>query len=49
MRQSLKEKHKAFRLKDWESLKLANRKIKNEVFKAKLKFKSKLESEYPYT
>ncbi len=30
----------------WESLKLANRKIKNEVFKAKLKFKSKLGSEF---
>lgn len=41
-----KQKHKAFRLKDWESLKLANRKIKSEVFKTKMKFKDKLESEF---
>lgn len=46
LRQSLKEKHKAFRLKNWEGLKLANRKIKNEVYRAKLKFKDKLESEF---
>lgn len=30
IRQSLKEKHTAFRLKEWERLKLANRKIKND-------------------
>lgn len=46
IRQSLQEKHKVFRLKDWESLKLANRKMKNEIFKAKLKFKDQLQSEF---
>ncbi len=41
-----KRKHEAFRLNNWEGLKLASRKIKNEVCRAKLKFKDKLESEF---
>lgn len=43
IKQSLKEKHKSFRHKDWASLKATNRNIRNEVFKAKLDYKNKLE------
>ena len=42
IKQSLKEKHKSFRHKDWASLKATNRNIRNEVFKAKLDYKNKL-------
>jgi len=33
IKQNLKEKHKAFRLKDWASLKMANRNIKMKCLK----------------
>ncbi|KAK0139949.1 hypothetical protein N1851_023110 [Merluccius polli] len=46
IKQSLKEKHKSFRHKDWASLKATNRNIRNEVFKAKLDYKNKLETEF---
>lgn len=46
IKQCLKEKHQAFKSKDWVSLKMANRNIRNEIFKAKLKYKNKLESEF---
>ncbi len=42
----LKEKHKAFREKNWVNLKLANCNIKNEVLRAKLKYKDRLENEF---
>ena len=42
----MKEKHKSFRQKDWVSLKAAQRNIRNAVFKAKLDYKNKLETEF---
>lgn len=38
IRNSLKQKHKAFRQKDWTALKLVNRTLKNEFLKAKHKY-----------
>ena len=46
LRKSLKEKHRAFKLKDWVALSAANRAVKNEVFKAKLQYKNKLEQKF---
>ena len=46
IKQSLKEKHKSFRHKDWAGLEAANRDLRNEVLKAKLDYKNKLETEF---
>lgn len=46
LRNSLKETHAAFKLNDWAGLKMLNRKVKNEVLKAELKNKNKLEAEF---
>jgi len=45
IKQCLKEKHEAFREKNWVSLNMANRNIKNEIFRGKLKYKERLENE----
>ncbi|XP_031153066.1 uncharacterized protein LOC116048234 [Sander lucioperca] len=45
IKHALKEKQKAFKQKDWASLKLLNRQTKNDIIKAKMKFKDKLERE----
>lgn len=42
LKQSLREKQKSFRHKDWASLKVAERSLKNEVLKAKLNYKNKV-------
>ncbi len=43
---SLREKHKVFQRKDWTTLNLLNRQIKNDIIKAKLKYKDWLEQEF---
>lgn len=43
---SLRGKQKAFQQKDWVSLKIKTREIKTEIFKAKLRYKEKLEQQF---
>ncbi len=43
---SFKKKQLAFQQQDWVSLKLITRQIENEIYKAKLRYKEKLELEF---
>ncbi|CAK6977839.1 RNA-directed DNA polymerase from mobile element jockey [Scomber scombrus] len=43
---SLREKQNAFPQQDWTSLKSITQQIKNDIFKAKLRYKEKLEQEF---
>lgn len=46
IKHSLKEKRKAFKNKDWATLKTINRQIKNDIIRAKMEYKNKLEQEF---
>lgn len=46
IKQKLAEKHKIFQCKDWLSLKILDRQIKNDIIKEKLKYKEKIEHEF---
>ncbi|KAL0168321.1 hypothetical protein M9458_036543, partial [Cirrhinus mrigala] len=43
---ALKEKRAAFKKKDWVTLKILNRQIKNDIIRAKMQYKNKLEQEF---
>ncbi|KAL0178989.1 hypothetical protein M9458_024431, partial [Cirrhinus mrigala] len=43
---ALKEKRAAFKKKDWATLKILNRQIKNDIIRAKMQYKHKLEQEF---
>lgn len=46
IKHSLREKHKAFQRKDWTAVNSLNRQIKNDIIKAKHKYKNRLEREF---
>lgn len=46
IKHSLKENQNAFKQKDWATLKILNRQTKNDIIKAKMQYRDRLEQEF---